>query len=41
MLVAPGVLAEHPLSQEQQHDQAGGECGLHDDQRREQQGEHL
>jgi hypothetical protein len=39
--VAPGVLAEHPLSQEHQHEQAGGERGLHYDQRREQQREHL
>jgi hypothetical protein len=41
VLVASGVLAEHPLSQEQQHEQAGGQGGLNHDQRREQQREHL
>ena len=37
----PGVLAEHPLPDEQQHEQARGERRLHDDQRREQQRDHL
>ncbi len=41
VLVASGVLAEHALPQEQQHDQAGGQRGLHHDQRREQQRQHL
>ena len=41
VLVAPGVLAEHPLAHEHQHEQAGGERGLHHHQRREQQREHL
>ncbi len=41
VLVAPGVLAEHPLRDEHQHEQAGGERGLDDHQRRQQQGEDL
>ncbi len=41
VLVATGVLTQHPLSQEHQHEQTGGERGLHDDQRRQQQCEHL
>ncbi len=41
VLVGARVLAEHPLPHEHQHEQAGGERGLHDDQRREQQREHL
>ncbi len=41
VLVASGVLAEHPLSQEHQHEQTGGERGLHHDQWREQQRDHL
>jgi len=41
VLVASGVLAEHPLPHEHQHEQARGERGLHHDQRREQQREHL
>ncbi len=41
MLVTPGVLAEHPLAQEQQHDQAHRQRGLYYYQRREQQREHL
>jgi hypothetical protein len=41
VLVAPGVLAEHPLAEEQQHQQADRERGLHDDERREQQRHHL
>jgi hypothetical protein len=35
------VLAEHPLTDEHQHEQARGERGLHHDQRREQQRDHL
>jgi hypothetical protein len=41
MLGAPSMLAQHPLAQEQQHEQPGGERRLHDDQRREQQRQHL
>jgi hypothetical protein len=41
MLVAPGMLAEHPLAEEQQHQQANRERRLHDHQRREQQRHHL
>lgn len=41
VLVAPGVLAEHALSQEQQHDQTGRERRLHHHQRGEQQCQHL
>jgi len=41
VLVASGVLAEHPLTQEHQYEQAGGERRLHHDQRREQQRDHL
>jgi len=41
VLVAPGVLAEHTLSQEQQHDQTHRQSRLHHNQRREQQREHL
>ena len=41
VLVPAGVLTEHSLSHEHQHKQAGGERGLHDDQRREQQRDHL
>ena len=37
VLVAPGVLAEHPLAEEQQHEQAHRERRLHDHQRRQQQ----
>jgi len=36
VLVTPGVLAQHPLRQQQQHQQAGRERRLHDDQRRQQ-----
>jgi len=36
-LGASGVLAEHPLAQEQQHQQSRRERRLHDDQRRQQQ----
>ncbi len=41
VLVTAGVLAEHPLSQEQQHDQSGRERRLHHHQRSEQQREDL
>jgi hypothetical protein len=41
VLVAPGVLPEHALSDHQQHQQACGERGLHDHQGSEQQREHL
>ncbi len=41
MLVAPRVLAEHPLAEEQQHEQAHRERRLHDHQGRQQQGHHL
>ncbi len=41
VLVAPGVLAQHSLTEEQEHDQAGGQCRLHHHQRGEQQRDHL
>jgi hypothetical protein len=41
VLVYARVLAEHPLPDEHQHEQARGERGLHDDQWREQQRDHL
>ena len=41
VLVAPGVLPEHPLGEEQQQDQAGCKRGLHDDERSEQQRDDL
>jgi hypothetical protein len=41
MLVAPGVLAEHPLAEEQQHEQADGERRLHHHERCQQQRQHL
>jgi hypothetical protein len=41
VLVAPGVLAEYPLAQEQQHQQAGRERRLDNDQWRQQQSHHL
>ncbi len=41
VLVFARVLAEHPLPHEHKHEQARGERGLHDDQRREQQRDHL
>lgn len=41
MLVAPGVLAKHPLAEEQQHEQADGERRLHHHERRQQQRQHL
>ncbi len=41
MLAAPGVLAEHPLGEQQKHEQAAGKRRLHDDERREQQRDDL
>ncbi len=41
VLVAPGALAQHPLGEEHQHQQAGRERRLHDDQRSEQQRDDL
>lgn len=41
VLRAPGVLVEHALREEHQHEQAGGQRRLHDDQRREQQRDDL
>ncbi len=41
MLGAARVLAEHALAEQQQHEQPRGERGLDDDQRSEQQGDHL
>jgi hypothetical protein len=37
VLVAPGVLAQHPLGDEHQHEQAGCEGGLNDDERGQQE----
>jgi hypothetical protein len=41
VLIASRVLAEHALGKEEQHQQAGSQRWLHDDQRRQQQGHHL
>ncbi len=41
VLVAPGVLAEHSLCEEHQHEQPAGERRLHDDERRQQQSDDL
>lgn len=41
VLIAPGVLAEHPLGQEQQHQKAHRERRLHHHQRRQQQRHNL
>jgi hypothetical protein len=41
MLIASGVLPEHPLGDEQQHEQAHRERRLHHHQRSEQQREDL
>ncbi len=41
VLAAPGVLAEQPAAEVQQHQQACGERRLHDHERRQQQGQHL
>lgn len=41
VLIAPSVLAQHALGEQHQHEQPRGQRGLHHDQRREQQREHL
>jgi len=41
VLVAPGVLAEHPLGEEHQHQQTRGERRLHHHERGQQQRHHL
>jgi len=41
VLVAPGMLAQHPLGEQHQHQEARRQRGLHDDERSEQQREHL
>jgi len=41
VLVGARALAEHPLADEQQHEQAGGERRLHDHQRSQHQGHDL
>lgn len=41
VLVAPRMLAKHPLSEQHQHQQTRRQRGLHDDERSEQQREHL
>ncbi len=41
VLIASRVLAQHPLGEQHQHEQPGGERRLHDHERREQQREHL
>jgi hypothetical protein len=41
VLVAPRVLAQHALAEEQQHEQTDGERRLHHHERRQQQREHL
>ncbi len=41
VLVAPGVLVQHALADEQQHQQSGGQRRLHDHQRRQHQCDHL
>lgn len=41
VLRAPGVLVQHALREEHQHEQAGRERRLHDHQRREQQRDEL
>jgi hypothetical protein len=41
VLITPGALAQHPLGQHQQHEQAGGKRRLYDHQRRQQQRQHL
>jgi len=37
VLLAPGVLVQHPLGEQHQHEQAGRERGLHDHEWRQQQ----
>jgi len=41
VLVAPGVLAQHPLREEHEHEQADRERGLHDHERGQQQRDDL
>jgi hypothetical protein len=41
VLAPAGVLAEHPLSREHEHDESRRERGLHDDEGSEQQRDHL
>lgn len=41
VLIAPGVLTEHALGHEHEHQQASGERRLHDHERRQQQGNDL
>ncbi len=41
VLIAPRVLAQHPLREQHQHEQSSGQRRLHDDQRREQQRQDL
>jgi hypothetical protein len=41
VLIPPGVLAEHPLGEEHQHQQADREGRLHQHERSEQQCDHL
>jgi hypothetical protein len=41
VLLSTRVLAEHSLSQEHEHEQPGRQRGLHHDQRRQQQRDHL
>jgi hypothetical protein len=41
VLIAARVLAQHPLGEEHQDQQAGGQRRLHDHQRRQQQGQDL
>ena len=41
VLVAPGVLAQHPLGEQHQHQEARRQRGLNHDERSEQQREHL
>jgi len=41
VLVAAGALFEHPLAGEHQHQQPGGQRGLHDGQRRQHQRDDL
>lgn len=41
VLAPPAVLVQQPLPEQQQHEQPGRERRLHDDQRGEQQREHL
>lgn len=40
-LAAAGMLAEHPLSEDHEHEQTGRQCGLHHHERSEQQRRYL